>query len=95
MGRSTGSPDLAAIPIMPGVIMEPAGPPLLRAHVLQKGKMAACAAVVVALTLAMRYRIGRRDYDITEIDISESDVAEFDITENDITESDITETNIT
>ena len=40
-------------------------------------------------------KIGRRDYDITEIDITESDVAEFDITENDITESDITETNIT
>ena len=28
MGRSTNAADLAAIPIMPGVIMGPAGPPL-------------------------------------------------------------------
>ena len=40
-------------------------------------------------------KIGRRDYDITEIDITESDVTETDIMESDITESDITESDIT
>ena len=41
------------------------------------------------------YKIGCRDFDITEIDITESDVTETDITESDITESDITESDIT
>ena len=40
-------------------------------------------------------RVGRRDFDITEIDITQSAITEFDITDTAITEFDITESAIT